>query len=80
MLLFFIPIVRLVGNMVTRSLKRDIPNLYNYRMLLLVAIVELFMIGMQILIYDLAHMAVLTFLFVEFSLLENQRIENQKLI
>ncbi len=76
-LIFFIPIVCLLFKAIARAISHLNKNRYKYRMIPLMLVVELFLAATQIIIYDLNHMAILTFLFWEFYRLERERIPSE---
>jgi O-antigen ligase len=76
-LLFFVPILGLLFKAVISAFTCKNEDSYKYRMILLVLAVELFVAATQIIIYDLGHMTILTFLFWEFSQLENKKFLRQ---
>ena len=75
-LIFFLPIVILLLKLVVSSFIYKNESCYKYRIILLVLLTELFIAGTQIVIYDLSHMTLITYLFWEFRRLENIKCHN----
>lgn len=76
-IIFFVPILGLLCKVIARAFTRINADSYEYRMILLILVVELFIAATQIAIYDLGHMTILTFLFWQFSKLESKRYSSE---
>lgn len=72
-IIFFSPVILLLFKSFTRCFGKVDKIIYNYRMIFLILATELFLAATQIVVYDLGHMTLFTFLFWEFSQLENSR-------
>ena len=74
-LIFFLPIGWLTVKTALRAFARTDVYSYMYRMLLLILGIELFVAATQVVIYDLSHMTVFTFLFWQFDRAEAYRAQ-----
>ena len=74
-LIFFLPIGWLTVKTALRAFARTNVYSYMYRMLLLILGIELFVAATQVVIYDLSHMTVFTFLFWQFDRAEEYRAQ-----